>query len=59
MAKQVKVKEPVRIRTKKLANGNESIYLDLYKDGDRVYEFLKLYLFRKNQKQIRKRTVKR
>lgn len=44
MVKQVKIKEPVRIRTKKLANGSESIYLDLYKDGDRVYEFLKLYI---------------
>lgn len=50
MAKQVKVKEPVRIRTKKLANGNESIYLDLYKDGDRVYEFLKLYLIPEKSK---------
>ena len=53
MAKQVKVKEPVRIRTKKLANGNESIYLDLYKDGDRVYEFLKLYLIPEKSKKIR------
>ena len=50
MAKKVKVKEPVRIRTKKLANGNESIYLDLYKDGDRVYEFLKLYLIPEKSK---------
>ncbi|MGF0025445.1 tyrosine-type recombinase/integrase [Parabacteroides merdae] len=50
MTKQVKVKEPVRIRTKKLANGNESIYLDLYKDGDRVYEFLKLYLISEKSK---------
>lgn len=50
MAKQVKVKEPVRIRTKKLANGNESIYLDLYKGGDRVYEFLKLYLIPEKSK---------
>ena len=50
MTKQVKVKEPVRIRTKKLANGNESIYLDLYKDGDRVYEFLKLYLIPEKSK---------
>lgn len=39
-----KIKEPVRIRTKRLANGNESIYLDTYVDGRREYEFLKLYL---------------
>lgn len=39
-----KPKEPVRIRTRKLSNGNESLYLDIYKDGKRTYEFLKLYL---------------
>lgn len=42
--KQVKVKEPVRIRYKKLSNGSLSIYLDIYKDGVRNYEFLSLYL---------------
>ena len=42
--KTVKAKEPIRIRFKKLANGNESIYLDYYKDGKREYEFLKLYI---------------
>ncbi|MDE5794921.1 MAG: site-specific integrase [Muribaculaceae bacterium] len=39
-----KIKEPVRIRTKSLANGNKSLYLDTYKKGKRVYEFLRLYL---------------
>ena len=28
--KQVKFKEPVRIRTKPLSNGNRSIFLDVY-----------------------------
>lgn len=42
--KPIKTKEPVRLRTKKLANGNQSIYLDFYRDGQRQYEFLKLYL---------------
>lgn len=37
-------KEPVTIRFKQLANGNQSIYLDIYHDGKRRYEFLKLYL---------------
>ena len=37
-------KEPVTIRYKQLASGNQSVYLDIYKDGKRVYEFLKLYL---------------
>ena len=44
MVTQVKVKEPVRIRSKKLADGSKSIYLDLYVNGNRGYEFLKLYL---------------
>lgn len=43
-SKETKAKEPVRIRFKKLANGNQSIYLDIYKSGQRVYEFLKLYI---------------
>ena len=37
-------KEPVRLRTKDLANGNKSLYLDIYVDGARSYEFLKLYI---------------
>ena len=42
--KTVKAKEPVRIRFKELNNGNKSIYLDIYRNGKRSYEFLKLYL---------------
>ena len=42
--KQVKAKEPVTIRFKSLAKGSKSIYLDIYRDGVRSYEFLKLYL---------------
>lgn len=51
---EVKLKEPVRIRFKQLANGSQSIYLDYYTGdvirkenyvgGKRQYEFLKLYL---------------
>lgn len=39
-----KVKEPVRLRKKRLSNGNDSLYLDIYRNGKREYEFLKLYL---------------
>ena len=35
---------PVRIRFKELENGNKSIYLDIYYERKRRYEFLKLYL---------------
>lgn len=42
-----KIKEPVRLRSKTLANGNQSLYLDTYRKGKRVYEFLRLYLIPK------------
>lgn len=42
--KSVTQKEPVRLREKKLANGNVSLYLDIYKSGKRAKEYLKLYL---------------
>ena len=42
--KATRLKEPVKVRTKKLADGSESYYLDIYMDGKRSYEFLKLYL---------------
>jgi integrase len=40
----IKQKEPVRLRSKSLTNGNRSLYLDIYIEGTRRYEFLKLYL---------------
>jgi hypothetical protein len=43
-----KAKEPVKIRFKQLANGNQSVYLDYYKEGKRKYEFLKLYIVPEN-----------
>lgn len=42
--KQPKIKEPIRLRMKPLANGNKSLYLDIYQAGRREYVFLKLYL---------------
>lgn len=42
--KQVRAKEPVIIRFKELSKGSKSLYLDIYRDGVRSYEFLKLYL---------------
>ena len=38
--KQVKLKEPIKIRLKSLADGNKSIYLDIYYKGVRKYEYL-------------------
>ena len=39
-----KVKEPVRVRQRKLANGNMSLYLDVYVKGVRKVESLGLSL---------------
>ncbi len=45
MAKKTSAqKEPVKLREKKLANGNVSLYLDIYRKGKRHKEYLKLYL---------------
>lgn len=38
------VKEPVKIRFRELKNGNTSIFLDIYLNGVREYEFLNIYL---------------
>lgn len=42
--KEIKMKEPVRIREKGLNDGNVSLYLDMYYRGERRKEGLKLYL---------------
>lgn len=42
--KEIKLKEPVRIREKQITGGNVSLYLDIYYRGNRKKEALKLYL---------------
>ena len=41
---QLARKEPVKLRYKSLVNGNKSLYFDIYVNGKRKYEFLRLYL---------------
>ncbi|GAB4032931.1 phage integrase SAM-like domain-containing protein [Spirosoma gilvum] len=43
-AKKSSQKELVRLREKALSDGSISLYLDIYVNGRRKYEFLKLYL---------------
>lgn len=48
-------KEPVRLRCKKLKSGNLSLYLDIYRNGVRTYEFLKLYITNSTLPEIKAR----
>ena len=34
----------IRLRMKDLSDGRKSLYLDIYRNGKRTYEYLKLYL---------------
>lgn len=48
-----KSKDPIKLRMRKLRNGNVSLYLDLCIDNRREYEFLKLYLIPERTKEDR------
>ena len=50
----LKRKEPVKLREKVLKNGNRSLYLDVYYEGQRYYEFLKMYLVPETDEMARK-----
>jgi len=52
---ELKIKEPIKVRVKHLANGSKSIYLDIYMNGKRKYEFLKLYIIPEYNKSDRVR----
>ena len=53
MKEELRIKEPIKLRVKHLANGNKSIYLDMYMK--RKYEFLKLYIIPEYNKSDRVR----
>lgn len=55
MKEELRIKEPIRIRVKHLTNGSKSIYLDMYMNGKRKYEFLKLYIIPEHNKSDRVR----
>lgn len=37
-------KEPIKLRRRETSNGRQSLYLDIYSNGYRRYEYLRLYL---------------
>lgn len=49
----VRIKTPVKLRTKKLNNGILSLYLDIYLHGKRKREFLKLYISSSKSKEAK------
>lgn len=51
-------KSPVKLRFKKLTNGNKSLYLDIYDGGKRKKEYLKLYLLPDKDGAARERNEK-
>ena len=55
MATDKIIKEPIHIRQKKLANGNQSLYLDIYINGVRSYEFLRLYIIPERNREDKER----
>lgn len=50
----MKAKEPVRLRERAIKNGNRSLYLDFYINGERSYEYLHLYLIPERTKEDKK-----
>lgn len=42
--RHLKLKEVIKLRYRKLSNGNLSLYLDSYSQGKRAYQFLHLYI---------------
>ena len=49
------IKEPIRLRRRVIKNGNTSLYLDIYVNGRRSYEYLKLYLVPEHNAQDKKK----
>ncbi len=55
--KPAKVKEPIRLRMKPLSNGSKSLYLDIYRNGKRSYEYLKMYIIPEVDNNARKQNI--
>ena len=49
----MRAKEPVTLRQREMPSGRTSLYLDIKLNGQRKYEYLKLYLERGNSAEVR------
>lgn len=56
--KKIKQRQYAKLRTKQLANGETSLYLDIYKDGQRKYEFLDMRLLPETDARTKERNRK-
>ena len=57
-AKKIDVqKEPVKLREKVLKNGSISLFLDIYSNGRRHKEYLKLYLIKATTQAEKDQTI--
>ena len=56
--KPTKVKEPIHLRMKPLSDGSKSLYLDIYRDGKRTYEYLKMYIIPETDNKAQKHDAK-
>ena len=50
-----RAKEPIRLRRRRMASGRESLFLDVYINGVRSYEFLKMYLIQEKTREDREK----
>ncbi len=55
--KTAKVKEPIRLRMKPISNGSKSLYLDIYRNGKRSYEYLRMYIIPEVDDNARKQNI--
>lgn len=50
-------KEPIRLRRRKTSRGLVSLYLDIYLNGERSYEYLRLYLIPEKTREDRQKNI--
>lgn len=52
-----KAKEPIRLRGRRMPSGRTSLYLDIYVEGRRTYEYLHLYIVPEKTREDRRKNA--